>query len=61
MSASATTCAGCAQCQRRFRSTGPHLWCQRFHQPAVVRCEDYRTRRTAIATALDYLKRSSIK
>jgi hypothetical protein len=54
-------CAGCAQSQRRFRSAVPRLWCTRFHQPALARCLDYRTKRTAIQTALDYLKRSSIK
>jgi len=54
-------CTGCAQAQRRFRGTVPRLWCQRFHQPAMARCLDYRTKRAAIAIALDYLKRTSIK
>jgi hypothetical protein len=58
---SASTCTGCAQSQRRFRSTTPRLWCTRYHTPALARCIDYRTKRSAIATAMDYLKRSSIK
>ena len=57
----ATPCTGCAQCQRRFRSTTPRLWCKRYHTPAVARCIDYRTKRSAIDTALDYLKRTSLK
>jgi hypothetical protein len=61
MIAPPATCNGCAQAQRRFRSAVPRLWCQRFHQPALARCIDYRTKRSAIATALDYLKRGSIK
>ena len=61
MTAATTTCAGCAQAQRRFRGTVPRQWCQRFHQPALARCLDYRPKRTAIAIALDYLKRTGIK
>ncbi len=55
------TCTGCAQAQRLYRSTTPRLWCTRFHTPAQARCLDYRTKRSAIQIALDYLKRSSIK
>jgi hypothetical protein len=58
---SASPCTGCAQSQRRFRSTMPRLWCTRFHTPAVARCLDYRTKRGAIQTAINYLKRPSIK
>lgn len=57
----APTCAGCAQSQRRFRSATPRLWCTRFHTPALARCLDYRTKRSAIQTAMNYLKRSAIK
>lgn len=61
MSGNGTTCTGCVQCQRRFRSAVPRLWCQRYRTPAVARCIDYRPIRTAIDVALDYLKRSSLK
>ena len=61
MSGQGAECTGCAQAQRRYRGTVPRLWCQRFHQPALARCLDYRTKRTAIAVALDYLKRTSLK
>lgn len=54
-------CLGCAHCQRRFCGTTPREWCKRYHRPAAVRCLDYRTKRSAIQAALDYLKRSSIK
>ena len=56
-----SACTGCAQSQRRFRSTTPRLWCTRFHAPAVDRCLDYRTKRSAIQTAINHLKRSAIK
>lgn len=61
MSGSAATCTGCAQAQRRFRSTTPRLWCTRFHQPATARCEDYRSKARAIQAALNYVKAGSIK
>ncbi len=61
MSGNTIPCAGCAHAQRRFRSTLPRLWCARYHTPATAKCIDYRTKRTAIAAALDYLKHSSIK
>jgi hypothetical protein len=37
------------------------LHCLRFHMPAMERCHDYRTKPAAIQSAIDYLKRSSIK
>lgn len=49
-------CTGCAQSQRRFRSTAPRLWCTRFHTPALARCLDYHTKRTALAAAMQLLK-----
>lgn len=55
------TCSGCAHAQRRFRGTTPRLWCQRYHAPAVERCMDYRTKSAAIQTAINDIKRSSIK
>jgi hypothetical protein len=58
---SADTCLGCAFSQRRFKHSKPRLYCQRFHRTAEIRCIDYRTKRSAIQVALDYLKRSSIK
>lgn len=58
---SQSTCTGCAQSQHRFRSTTPRLWCQRYHAPAVARCLDYRTKPSAIATAITYLRRSAVK
>lgn len=61
MIGNAAPCTGCAQAQRRFRSTTPRLWCQRFHTPALARCLDYRTKPAAIQSAIDYLKRISIK
>lgn len=54
-------CTGCAHAQRRFRSTTPRIWCQRYHTAAVARCDDYRPKRTAIQTAINYLRRTSIK
>ena len=57
---SAESCQGCAQAQRRFRSTVPRLWCLRFHTPALARCLDYRHKPTAIATTMAYLKRSKV-
>lgn len=56
MSGSAATCTGCAQSQRRFRSTTPRLWCQRFHKPATARCLDYRTKAQAMRAAMNYIK-----
>lgn len=57
----AATCAGCEYCQRRFRSAIPRSWCAKYRTPALARCIDYRTKRSAIDAALDYLKRSSLK
>ena len=56
-----TTCTGCAHAQPRFRLSRPVLHCLRFHMPAMERCLDYRTKPAAIQSALDYLKRISIK
>ncbi len=61
MSANPATCTGCANAQPRFRMSKPALHCLRYHTPAMARCLDYRTQRTAIAAALDYLKRTSLK
>lgn len=61
MSGNTQACTGCAQSQRRFRSTTPRLWCKRYHTPALARCIDYRSKSSAIKAAIDYLKRSSIK
>ncbi len=61
MSGITALCTGCTHAQRRFRSTTPRLWCQRLHAQATARCIHYRTKRSAIAIALDYLKRTSIK
>lgn len=58
---SQSSCIGCAQSQRRFRSTTPRLWCQRHHSPVIARCLDYRTKRSAIQIALDYVRRSFVK
>ena len=61
MSGTSASCVGCAQSQRRFRSTTPRLWCQRFHQPATARCACYRTRTQGIRAAMTYIKALAIK
>ncbi len=61
MSGNTTPCTGCTHEQRRIHRSKPVLHCLRFHMPAMQRCHDYRTKPAAIQSALDYLKRISIK
>ena len=56
------TCWGCQELTYRIkRQNKAQGWCTRYHRPAEPRCLDYRTKRTAIRIALDYLRRTSIK
>lgn len=50
------TCAGCANRQRRFRSTSPRYWCGRYHRLAEARCIDYRPERRILAAAIKFYK-----
>ena len=61
MSENVRLCLGCAHCVRRFRTSQVTQWCVRYHVPAAMRCVDYRKKRTAIQTALDYLRDSKVK
>lgn len=54
----ASDCTGCAQSQRRFRSTTPRLWCTRFHTPALARCIDYRSKPSALEKMRALMTRS---
>lgn len=55
------TCAGCIHARRRLKWSRPRIWCARFEKLHEIGCTDYRTKRSAIRSALDYYKRSSIK
>ena len=55
------TCAGCTHARRRLRWSKPRIWCARFGKLHETGCIDYQSKRTAIAKALDYYQRSSLK
>ena len=61
MTAAEKTCEGCAHTQTRHKFAAPKAYCLRYHQFRVDRCIDYRTKRSAVKAALDYLKRIGTK
>ena len=57
----AKTCSTCAYPTRRMKWSKPRTWCVRYQLMRDEPCIDYKTKRSAIAQALEYVRLSSIK